>query len=259
MSELSRRLFRGVASGGPAVTDIREAPAGLTNQTVDQVVVEFSDPIDPTTFGPQDISLRRDGGDDLITPDVNVTQQTATVFAVSNLGDLTDAPGDYVLTIDATGVRDTDGARGVGSETIAWQLDTTTPDVAEITGTTADIVSQPVDRLVIAFSEEVDFATVSRDDLGLTRNDGDNLLDDSTAVAQVSPTVYELTGLVNLTAEDGVYVLTVDTVGITDCGKKTVQRRDQLVTIDYGQSADNDDCSVQCRPEEPNSTQPPGK
>ena len=88
----------------------------------------FSEPIDPTTFTYQNITYSKQGGPNLITPSITITQVSPTEFEISNFNNLIPPiDGSYTFTVSAAGVKDLAGNTGSGSASDTWVLLTTPP------------------------------------------------------------------------------------------------------------------------------------
>ncbi|MDV6032055.1 MAG: hypothetical protein F9B45_18575 [Phycisphaera sp. RhM] len=92
---------------------------------IDTLAVNFDVAVDPTTFDHNDISLTLDGGSNLITPSVAVTQLGATQFLINGLTSITGAEGAYQLRVDGSGILDTVGNAIDGRDGERWTLDST--------------------------------------------------------------------------------------------------------------------------------------
>ncbi len=110
----------------PTVVSLTPEPfPGVSAEPVSAVVVVFSEPIEPLSLTPAVLSLRRDGGADLIDAAVEVVAETPTRFRVAGLSAA--AEGAYVFTVDLSAVRDLAGNPGDGLSEVPWRLDTTPP------------------------------------------------------------------------------------------------------------------------------------
>ena len=87
----------------------------LRNTPVDTVDVVLSEPIDPSSFDYNALSLTLGGGPNLITSGVTVTEIDPTTYQIGGLGSLTTADGNYDLTVSAGGLVDGSGHSGVGA------------------------------------------------------------------------------------------------------------------------------------------------
>ena len=83
------------------------APGPTLNGPADHLTVGFSFPVGAATFTAADLSLTRDGGENLFAEatGVTVTQLSDTRFRIDGLSAFTAAGGDYVLTVFAVRVR----------------------------------------------------------------------------------------------------------------------------------------------------------
>jgi len=127
----------------PYVTIIRGVTPGSTIAgPLDTLVVEFSVPVDANSFSVDDLTLTRDGGANLLTEATGVTitkiadnpysgdTSSATRYRISGLTGLTQADGDYALTLLSTGVATEGGTSGIGSYVLEWTTHTTGPQAA---------------------------------------------------------------------------------------------------------------------------------
>ena len=120
---------------GPTITSM--VAIATRNTSVATENVTLSETITLTTFTLADLSLTRDGSPVTLTG-VTVTLVSGTTYRINNLATLTNTPGNYVLTVDATGISDPAGNAGTGSSQVSWTLDTTAPTVVNVTSGSAD-------------------------------------------------------------------------------------------------------------------------
>ena len=97
----------------PTVVAIQEVTPDPTVASVPFLNVEFSEEITASSFDLADLTLTRDGGDNLITGDVVIVQQSPTTYRVGGLTELTSVDGQYVLAVDTSGITDSFGNPGV--------------------------------------------------------------------------------------------------------------------------------------------------
>ena len=150
--------------------------------------------------------------------------RSATEFVLSGLTNLTSEDGKYVLSVKATDVHGTDNKRGVGVASIEWVKDVVGPSNAVWFGVDRSAVNYGYDALYLGFDEQIDFATLSRADLTLTRNGVNVPLDARLAMGILPESLkstdavqeWKLVGLRNFATEDGDYVLTVDLANVAD-------------------------------------------
>ncbi|MFM6306738.1 MAG: Ig-like domain-containing protein, partial [Dolichospermum sp.] len=88
---------------------------------VNAITVDFSEAIQASSFDYNDISLTLNNGTNLINSTVTIVSLSPTRYQISGLNTLTNNEGDYLLTINATGIQDTSGKFGSGSLTETWK------------------------------------------------------------------------------------------------------------------------------------------
>jgi len=128
-------VFDHVASPGPVTYRLLFSAAAhpllvrsitVSGDPVGTVEVTFSRPIAAETFTWRDIVLSRDGGGNLVYQPLAIRALSETRYRIGGLGLLSVEPGDYLLSIDATGIADTEGTAGIGQGVIGWRR-TVTP------------------------------------------------------------------------------------------------------------------------------------
>nr|NCR77171.1 hypothetical protein [Microcystis aeruginosa K13-06] len=208
--------------GGPTITDIIDVSPDPRATAVNAITVDFSEPIQASSFDYNDLSLTLNNGTNLINSTVTIVSLSSTRYQISGLNTLTNNDGDYILTINATGIQDTGGKFGSGSLTETWEktaggnADTTPPVVTDIANLLINPRNQPVPSLTVTFSEKIDLSTFTWQDITLTRNSGSNLINNTVTITAINDTTYRINGLSGLTAIDGTYNLTVNGSGIQD-------------------------------------------
>jgi hypothetical protein len=97
-----------------AVAAVAPDPRTTPVSTID---VTFSEPVDPSTFDDQDLSLTDNGGPNLIssTSAPTVSLLSGSTYRIAGLNPLTKAEGHYALTVNAAGIRDLAGIAGNGT------------------------------------------------------------------------------------------------------------------------------------------------
>ncbi|MCZ8222733.1 MAG: hypothetical protein O9324_01905, partial [Microcystis sp. LE19-84.1B] len=208
--------------GGPTITDIIDVSPDPRATAVNAITLDFSEPIQASSFDYNDISLTLNNGTNLINSTVTIVSLSPTRYQISGLNTLTNNDGDYLLTVNATGIQDTSGKFGSGSLTETWKktaggnADTTPPVVTDIVNLLINPRNQPVPSLTVTFSEKIDLSTFNWQDITLTRNNGTNLINNTVTITAINDTTYRINGLSGLTATDGTYNLTVNGSGIQD-------------------------------------------
>ncbi len=104
----------------PRATGISSVAPDPRRTPVDSLTVTFSEALNATTLDSSDLTLRRDGGPDLIGTGVTITQTGPRSFRIDGLTALTAASGRYAFTVDAAGVTDVAGNAGSNSLTRTW-------------------------------------------------------------------------------------------------------------------------------------------
>ena len=100
--------------------------------------------------------------------------------------------------------------------TIAWvPLDTVPVEVVEIQGAPENPATSPVTELMVTFNKEIDPASFSFEDIGLTLENGANLSANSINITRVNALTYNV-NIANLATGDGTYKFTVLTANIND-------------------------------------------
>jgi len=93
----------------------------FASSAVETLDVTFETAIDPTTFDWRALSLRRNGGTELITAAVTVMQLTELTYRIGGLTGLTALRGSYELRVEACELNDLAGNSGVGAASVSWQ------------------------------------------------------------------------------------------------------------------------------------------
>lgn len=181
---------------------------------VETITISFSERV--TGFDLADLRLTRGGAAVEFSPTVALaTSDNGTTWTLRNLGPLTLATGDYVLSITAagSGIRDTAGNEMTADASDAWRMNN--PDAGVPTVNIVDINPDPrktpVNTVSIVFSEPVTGFDLS--DLTLTRDGGPNMLSQFHTLATSDNRTYSLSGLANQTGPEGTYVLAFKSSG----------------------------------------------
>jgi len=209
---LSTRWANGAA--GPYVVSV--AAAAAAGGPVDAVEVAFSAPVDPATFALADLSLSRDGGADLVDDRVVIEAVSATTFRVHGLGGLTGTDGRYVLAVRASGVTGSTGLAGVGALETAWVRDTVRPTVTAVQQPTTTPRNIVVPSLDVTFSEAIDPASFTADDLRITLDGAPVATDARVTIQALSATTYRIAGFTWFVGREGNYRFAVSADGILD-------------------------------------------
>ncbi|WP_103123724.1 Calx-beta domain-containing protein, partial [Nostoc cycadae] len=97
----------------PTLINFLNIPSQPVITPVGAVDVQFSETINLSTFNYQDITLTRDGGTNLITNAVTISNVSGTTYRINGLETLTQTPGTYNLQINTPGIQDLAGNAGI--------------------------------------------------------------------------------------------------------------------------------------------------
>ena len=139
------------------------------------MAVTFSEPINASSLGGQDVTLTLDGGD-LGTSSLTFSPQGGNSYLISGLPGLTGSDGEYDLTFLTSSVLDVNGAAGSGSASISWLMDTTAPTSQVVNSLAAsqssDTFSVPVTFTDPAGAGNAPASGVASVELFVSVNDG---------------------------------------------------------------------------------------
>jgi hypothetical protein len=193
----------------PAVLRIDGVPESFVGAPVTEVQVRFSKEIDPATFTWEDMTLRLQGGEDIMDGSVVITQIDALNYQV-DLSALTTGNGFYVLTVQAAEIEDTEGTKGLTGKQAMWTQFLDVPVVEEFIGLPDGIADAAFDDLLVQFNLPLDVNTLVPGRFIFTRN-GDTVdLPVVVTMMDVEAKLFRISGLGGLMTEDGAYALTVD-------------------------------------------------
>lgn len=99
-------------------------------------------------------------------------------------------------------------------------VNVTRPSVIEFLDVPASSINS-VESIKVRFSEVINLSTFNFNDISLTRDNSNNLVNSSVTIEYLSGTTYQIKGLTNLTSTLGVYQLTIDTNGIKNLAGNT--------------------------------------
>ena len=143
---------------------------------------------------------------DLTLPIVDDTDlepgETVDLVATSDNGTPDDASDDFEAARITLTILDDD--------------DTTGPGATGITDVTPDPRRAPVDSLDVVFSEAIDPATFTVDDLRITRDGLDVPLTPAVTIERIDDATYRINGLTDPTRRRGSYEVAVELSGIAD-------------------------------------------
>jgi Ca2+-binding RTX toxin-like protein len=208
------------ATGSPAVLAINGITNPLRNTAVSTLEVAFSQDITASTLGISDLSLTLNGGPNLLTSSTTITAISGNTYQIGNIQGLTGNSGNYVFSVNATGVQNLAGNAGVGNSSVNWQLDNIQPAVQSVDGGSITNRRQPVQQVEVTFSEAIDITTLTASDIILTRN-GVAVPLSNLNITGSSNGKYLIEGLAAAQTTDGNYQLTVNGAGVNDAAGNT--------------------------------------
>ncbi len=200
----------------PQIREIVDVSPDPRNIPVTSIDVVFTEAIRSASFDYTDLMLSLDGGNNLITSAVTVSQVNATTYRINNLAGITGNVGQYQLSLNATGIEDLSGTAGVGTVTESWVFNGDRPAVADLIGFTSNLRNTPVEIVDVVFTEAIVPSSFDFSDLLLTRNNGGNLINASVLVTPINSTTYRISNLTGLTSTDGDYAFLVRAAGVQD-------------------------------------------
>ncbi|NEQ72661.1 MAG: hypothetical protein F6K23_06010, partial [Okeania sp. SIO2C9] len=121
----------------PTLTGIDEI-TNVRNIAIPSITVTFDQAIAPETFSWEDITLTVDGGENLITENIEIEEQEIeeqeeqdeqdeTTYVIKGLIPLQTEDGEYTLTVNGSGITDNAGNSITDNLSTSWELDTIAP------------------------------------------------------------------------------------------------------------------------------------
>ncbi len=180
------------------------------NSAVGEIVFVFSEPV--TGFAATDLTLRRNGGANLLTAANSVSSSDGITWTLTGLAPSTHTEGIYALELVAANSQTTDLAGNALSGYLleVWKMDVSVP-VAHIVPVVPGPRNTPIDTIDIQFNEPVTGLTVA--DLRLTANSGPNRLTGGETLTTRDNMSWRLSGLTAITASEGGYRFTLIAAG----------------------------------------------
>lgn len=203
----------------PAIVQFDNVPVAAAITPITSVNIVFNKPIDPSTFNYEDMTLRIQGGPDVMDNTVTVTQLDPVTFKV----DLTTKSienGFYVLTVQASQISDLTGTQGLVGKQATWTQFINVPAIREFIGLPGSNAGAPVDFIMIKFNLPIDQTTLVPERF-TWKKDGIPV----TGTVTLTPMdneglLFQLSGLSAFMAQDGKYSLTVDLPNIKSLAGK---------------------------------------
>ncbi len=214
------------------LADVLPVAPNPPNTSVDAIDIQFTRAV--IGFDLDDLSLTRDGGDNLLSASQTLTSADGVNWTLSELDALTGAEGRYELAVVASGsgIQDHDGNFLLSGNSSSWSVDLTAPAVT-IAPVAPDPRNRSVNSLAITFSEPV--TGFGLEDLQLTRDGGANLLTGEEGLSTTDGAHWSLDGLTPLTSSSGEYELILTSVdsGVQDlAGHPLASSASELWTMD---------------------------
>ena len=209
--------FTAIDQNPPEIVRFDNVPVSAAISPVTSINVVFNKPIDPATFNYEDMTLRIQGGADVMDNTVTVSQIDPETFKI----DLTTKSlqnGYYVLTVQASQISSATGTSGLTGKQATWTQYINVPAVSEFIGLPANNIGVPMDFIMLRFNLPIDITTLLPNRLTWKKN--------GTAVPgtititpmDVDGKLYQVSGLQAFLSADAKYTLTVDLPNITTTG-----------------------------------------
>jgi hypothetical protein len=196
----------------PKVVSIDGLPTSYVTEQVTSATVTFSKPIDASTFNHEDLTLRLQGGADIMNASVTVTPVDAYTFTI-DLSPVTTGDGYYVLTVQAANIKDQIGIKGETGKNASWTQFLGAPVIERFGGLPAGLSGPPFTQLEIEFNKPLNTATLTPDLFSITHNG--NPVEGTVIITHLSgDTLFTLSGLADFMTQDGYYSLNIDLTGI---------------------------------------------
>jgi len=197
------------------IDSVYTVPGAVTSQQVTSLKVKFNKPIDESTFDYNDLTLRLQGGDNIITSTVTITKIDSVNYSI-DLSHVTTGNGFYALTVQTAEITAADGNTGQVGKQVTWTQFLSVPAVEEFTNIPDSIITTPFDYCMVKFNMAVDENTVLPDRFILKRNG--NIVSGTLTITKmdVESQLYKVSGMAALMAADGEYALTVDLTNIAN-------------------------------------------
>ncbi len=216
----------------PKVIDITGVPAAVTSTQVQQVTVLFNKHIDPATFTFDDLTLTFQGGANISTSAIKITQVDTATFTI-DLSAVTTGNGFYNLTVQAADVKDVYSINGLTGKQVTWTQFLTVPSVQAFLGLPAGNIAMAYDTIQVLFNLPIDEASVTPARFSIFK---DGVLVPGTVTidsVRADHKLFYLSGLGNMLTQNGVYEFRVDLPNIKSVSQEPgVQPQSINLTVD---------------------------
>ena len=193
----------------PEIVRFEGVPTAFVTTPVTSINVVFNKPIDPATFNYEDMTLRIQGGADVMDASVTVSQIDPVTFKI-NLTTKSVQNGFYALTVQASGISDLTGTKGLTGKQATWTQFLNIPAISEFIGLPENKVGAPMDFILLKFNLPIDQSTIlparftwEKDGLVVSGSITITPMD-------IEGKLFQLSGLKSFLSPDGNYSLTVD-------------------------------------------------
>lgn len=202
--------FSAPAQNPPAIVNFQNVPTVFVTDPVTSINVVFNKPIDAATFNYEDMTLRVQGGPDLMDNTVTVTAIDQVTYKV-DLTTKSTLDGYYVLNVQTTGIKDLIGTSGVEGKQANWTQFIGVPAISEFIGLPDNNLGAPFDNMLIRFNVPIDKTSLAPQGFFWLRN-GTPVTDLLISITEMDTEgkLFQIAGLQNLMTQDGEYSLTVD-------------------------------------------------
>jgi Ca2+-binding RTX toxin-like protein len=211
-----RIIYNSNDNAAPQVREIVDVSPNPRNTVVDSLTVVFSESIRTNTFDYQDLSLTLDGGANLITNGVTISQIDPITFQINNLTGITGNIGQYQLSVNATGIQDLAGNAGAGIVNENWTFTGDRPGIASIIGFNSTLLNTPLNTFDVTFTEAINPSSFDYTDITLRRNNGESLVNNTVTITQIDATTFRVGNFAPFTNTEGDYQLLVTANGVQD-------------------------------------------
>jgi len=201
--------FTAIDQNPPEIVRFENVPATAVITPLTSVNVVFNKPIDPVTFTFEDMTLRVQGGADVMDVSVIVTQIDQVTFNV-DLTSKSTQNGYYVLTVQASEISDLTGTKGLAGKQATWTQFISIPAISEFIGLPDNKIGAPFDFMMLRFNLPIDKSTLLP--ARFTWMKDGTPVSGSIVITEMDTDgkLFQLSGLKAFMSPDGKYSLTVD-------------------------------------------------
>lgn len=200
--------FTAPAQNPPAIVRFENVPTSFVTNPVTSINVVFNKPIDQATFTYEDMTLRVQGGADIMDATVLVTPIDQINYKV-DLTTKSTLDGYYALNIQTSQIKDLIGTNGVEGKQANWTQFIGIPAVSEFIGLPDNNVGAPFDLMLLRFNLPIDKSTLLPERFWI--KDGTSGYNTMVVTPMDNKgLIFQLSGMKAFMSKDGKYSLTVD-------------------------------------------------